>query len=509
MSETQGKYYPLYSDPGIKRDGTIFAGKVYTDGQWVRWVLVDKISYPRKMGGYKLIQGNLPNIPRGLFIYESTPDFDVYVGDQDSLKYFTMDQNGNVLTALNDVTPAGFVGDPNNIWGFDVMFSTISNQNTLIAHSPPNLFSITNNVDSPVYYGTMGSNVPLLPTGFSVSGGIVVLQPFLFMFGNSGEVLWTEANDPTTLLGSARIASQKIVTGLPARAGNSSPGGLLWSLDSLIRVTQVGTTSIEFAFDTVTSQSSILSSRCVVEDNGVYYWPGIDRFLGYNGTVVEILNDINLNFFYLNLDYGNRQKVWGTKIPQYGELVWFYPMKGGNGECQGALVFNKRINCWSNFILPRGCGYFENVFSDPVWADNVPDVNDAYSIWWHEKGVDKNVNGTLTSIPSFFTSGSIAWAAIDPTKSYQGLQRNVDLESFEPNFIQVGNMTMTVLGSDYASAPITASPSSPYTFTPLTQKIDTREQFREMYLRFDSNEVGGFYQLGQSIMLMRFGDVRP
>lgn len=504
MPANDGKYYPVYSQPGIKRDGTVFAGKNYIDGQWVRFYE----GLPRKMGGYKLIVPDLPNIPRGLFNFPQTPDFNIYIGDQSSLKRQLIDEQANRLGPLVDVTPVGFVNDPNNIWQFDVMFSTISNSNTLIAHAAPNLFSITNDVDTPVYYGTVGSSASLVPTGQFVSGGVCAFQPFLFMFGNAGEVLWSEANDPSTIMGDARIASQKIVAGLPTRGGNSAPAGLLWSLDSVIRVTQAGTNDIEFRFDTVTSQSSILSSRSVIEYDGLYMWAGIDRFLFYNGTVQEIPNDFCQNFFYLNLDESKRQKVWATKVPQYGEVWWFFPSKQSpNGECDMAVIYNKRLNVWYTAILQRGCGYFEQVFADPIWADNTPDINNMYSIWWHEKGVDKNVGGARTAIPSHFTTGSIAWNAIDPQKTFLGLERKVDLYSFEPDLIQVGDMTLTVSGQDYARSPLVDS--DPYPFSPTTTKIDMREQRREMYLRFDSNVVGGFYQMGQSLVLMRYGDVRP
>lgn len=504
MAENDGQYYPLFSEPGIQKDSTIFAGKNYIDGQWVRFYE----GYPRKIGGYKLLIGNLPNIPRGIFTFPQTPDFNIYIGDQATLKRQLIDQDGNLLGGLVDVTPLGFVSDPNNIWQFDVMFSTISNSNTLISHAAPNLFSITNDVNTPVYYGTVGDSSPLQPTGINVSGGICVFQPFLFMFGNAGEVIWSEANDPIAILGEARIASQKIVAGLPTRGGNSSPAGLLWSLDSVIRVTQVGTNDIEFRFDTISSQSSILSSRSVIEYDGLYFWAGIDRFLVYNGIVQEVPNNMNLNFFYLNLDYSQRQKVWATKVPQYGEIWWWYVSKGNTtGECDAAVVYNKRANVWYNVVQNRGAGYFEQVFADPIWSDNVPDVNGAYSVWWHEKGIDKNVNNLKTAIPSYFTTGAISWNAVDPQKRFRGQQSQIDLYSVEPDFVQVGNMTMTVIGQEYANAPFVFS--NPYPFTPDTFKIDTREQRREMYLRFDSNEVGGFYMLGQTLMLMRLGDVRP
>lgn len=326
------------------------------------------------------------------------------------------------------------------------------------------------------------------------------------MFGNDGDVKWTLANDPTTIMGEARVTSQKIVAGLPTRGGNSSPAGLLWSLDSLIRVTQVGTTDIEFSFDTIASQSSILSSRSVIEYDGLYFWAGIDRFLVYNGIVQEVPNDLNLNFFYLNLNYDQRQKVWATKVPQFGEIWWFYPTKGNN-ECNAALIYNKRENTWYNTLLNRGAGYFEQVFADPIWADNVQDVNGAYSVWWQEKSVDKNVNGNLSAIDSYFQTGSIAWVAIDPAKSWKGIPRQIDLYSFEPDFILNGSMALTVIGNEYANSPQVTT--GPYNFDSTTLKIDLREQRREMYLKFESNEVGGFYQLGQSLAFMRLGDVKP
>lgn len=151
-------YYPLLSSPGIKKDGTSFEGKNYIDGQHCRFYR----GFPRKMGGYKLLVGNLPNIPRGLFTFPQTPDFDIYIGDESTLKFQTIDQDGNQIGNLKDITPGGFVADPNNVWTFDAMYSTIDNTNNLIAHAAPNLFSITNDVETPIYYGPIGSTSPSL-----------------------------------------------------------------------------------------------------------------------------------------------------------------------------------------------------------------------------------------------------------------------------------------------------------------------------------------------------------
>jgi hypothetical protein len=58
-------------------------------------------------------------------------------------------------------------------------------------------------------------------------------------------------------------------------------------------------------------------------------------------------------------------------------------------------------------------------------------------------------------------------------------------ERIEPDFVQNGNMEVVVLGKGYAED--TTQESSPYTFAPDTLKVDMREQYREMRMRFRSN----------------------
>ena len=152
----------------------------------------------------------------------------------------------------------------------------------------------------------------------------------------------------------------KIVQGLPVRGGSNAPSGLFWSLDSLIRVSynpttiNVGTTSVTqfWRYDIISSQSSILSSQCVIEYDGIYYWVGVDRFLLYNGVVKEIPNDMNQNYFFDNLNYAQRQKVWATKVPRYGEIWWFYP-RGDATECTDAIIYNVREQCWYDAEIGR------------------------------------------------------------------------------------------------------------------------------------------------------------
>ena len=377
---------------------------------------------------------------------------------------------------------------------------------------------------TPLTTVTISNSVSGSPTSFTfdnniaVSGGCVMLYPYLFVYGNNGLLKNNSAGDLQNWVGSDanenNVASTKIVKGLPVRGGTTAPAGLFWSLDSLIRVvynpTTVGTSTIYWTYDIVTSQSSILSSQCVIEYDGIYFWCGVDRFLAYNGVVQEVPNDMNMNYFFDNLNYVQRQKVWATKIPRWGEIWWFYP-KGDSVECNDAIIFNFRDKKWYDagqaLGAQRSAGVFSEVFRFPVWAGNQPNVLGEYTVWQHEIGVDQVYLSNVNAIESSFETNSLGWVSGGPgTKQIKGLNRWIRVERVEPDFVQSGEMSIIVTGKSYADDENQVS--EPYVFDSTTLKIDMREQRREMRLKFVSNTVNGNYQMGNVLVSADIGDER-
>ena len=80
------------------------------------------------------------------------------------------------------------------------------------------------------------------------------------------------------------------------------------------------------------------------------------------------------------------------------------------------------------------------------------------------------------------------------------------LERIEPDLMQSGSMSVTVIGKSYADDVDISS--VPYPFTASTLKIDMKEQRREMRLQFISNTQNGDYFLGKTILDIDTGDVR-
>lgn len=289
---------------------------------------------------------------------------------------------------------AAFTQSDLNLWQFDSMFDSQGSGNQLLlAHAGQNLSKIDATTDTPVFAGNIaGTNLSPLqdtagasPTGdvISVSGGVVVLHPYIFVYGDNGLIKNCVAGNPADWNGAdsneTNVASTKIVKGLPVRGGSNAPSGLFWALDSLIRVSYTPTTvtvatvaqTLYWRYDIISSQTSIMSSQSVIEYDGIYYWIGVDRFLLYNGVVKEVKNTFNQNYFFDNLNYSQRQKVYANKVPRFGEIWWFYP-SGTSEECNNCIIYNVREDIWYDaggaLGAYRTAGFFSQVFRYPINA---------------------------------------------------------------------------------------------------------------------------------------------
>ncbi len=451
--------------------------------------------------------------------------------------------------------------------------------------------------------GTTASNTITFDNNIDVSGGVVVLHPYTFVYGNNGLIKNSGAGNPNDWASpdanETNVASTKIVKGLPVRGGSNAPSGLFWALDSLIRVSYNPTTvtiggtnsTIYWRYDVISSQSSILSSQCVIEYDGIYYWIGVDRFLMYNGVVKEVPNAMNQNYFFDNLNYQAREKIYATKVPRFGEIWWFYP-RGDSEECNDAIIYNVRENCWYDageaLGSRRSAGYFSQVFhypinagyeindtgavgivaianggtlytdgtytyvdlvggtgsgaqaeivvasgvvtsvtitnkglgyteSDQLTAPSLPagsnfvltveTVQNYVSLFQHEIGTNAVYKSNQVAIESYFETNNLGWVNGGPAQqSLMGDNYWIRCERLEPDFVQSGDMQLYITGRPYAQSQDEVS--APYTFSPNTNKIDMREQRREMRLRFVSNTLGGDYQVGYLILTVDVGDVR-
>lgn len=569
---------------GVKRDGTRFEGDFYIDARWMRF----QRGLPRKMAGYRQITNGVSGLNRGMFTSSEDNFLYTQIGSASYLEQVAIDQNGNP-SPVYDRTPAGFATDPNNMWQMDIFYDPITANSAIVAHAAPNLNDISSTTNRPIYIGATTSTTQFTALGGTspnVSGGIVILHPYVVAFGNDGYVAWSAPGDPTdwtTLAGGndAYVTGQKIVHAQSSRGGaENSPSAIMWSLDSVIRMSYIGSNTTVFSFDTISDESSILSSQSVVEYDGIFFWCGVDRFLMYNGVVKEVPNPLNQNWFFDNLNFSQRQKVFGFKVPRWGEIWWCFPF-GDATECTHAVIFNIREQTWYDTVLPnagRCNGQYAKVYRYPIMSGNesiqaVRDIGSltggssysngtyynvsvtntttpeamgatvnvivanstvsnvtvvnggmgynvgdnltvtntliggtgsglsfqvtaltGYTLWRHEDGVDEIAGQNINPIQSYFETSDISLAAADDSQN-----KSLRVVMIEPDFVQTGDMTVQVTGRANSRAPEVVS--EPQTFvaqpqTPQEQVVYLKTIRRQMRFRFESNTLGGNYQMG-------------
>lgn len=499
----------ILSDPGIKRDGTQLEGGGYSDALWCRF----QRGLPRKIGGYQAVNKYLNSIPRAL--HDFTQDLTTYIhaGSDTAVSRFFIDSSGSASVITNR-TPGALTINEDNLWQFDALFQA-GGATRLIAQVAPNLSDIANSLGGELYIGDVLGTAALtsvtIPVGGSATGGICVLHPYLFYFGNDGYTGWSVAGNPSDLAsagsGSANPATQKVVRGLPLRGGpGSSPSGIFWSLDAVFRASFVGGSAI-FAFDTLATGTSIMSPNSVIEYNGVFYWLGVDSILSFNGVVREVPNLMNSNWFFDNINTDCLQKVFAFKVPRFGEIWWCAPLFGAT-EPSHALIYNVRENTWYDTELPNGgrsAGIFPSVYRRPLVSGVELGSGTGYKLWVHEIGTDEVDGVTSQPIQSYFETGEIALPVL------QGKDAALRVVCVEPDFVQTGEMTMQILGRRNARAP--ENDGDIYIFNDVSTEKDalilhTKEQRRLLRFKFGSNAPGGHYEMGHILAHLGEGDGR-
>src|ERR1017187_3961115 len=502
----------LVSQPGIQRDGTLFAAQAHTDGQWCRF----QRGLPRKIRGYTAVVITQPEKIYGMNGFASAGQDYLHSGSQTYLKQYVLNANKQLLQAY-DRTPSTLGVSPNNDWQFDILFDQVAGLNRIVAHGGQNLADITSQVSTSVFYGTVDGTTALTDTTSpQVSGGCVALMPFLFTYGNAGVVNWCVPGNPTqwaptyvtTGAGTAYVTGSKIIKGLPLRGSGTGPAGLFWSLDSLLRATYVAASSGpgSFAFDTLSATSSVLSSRGIVEYDGTYFWAGVDRFFVFNGSLTELPNTYNKNWFFDNLNYTYRNKCFAFVDTRWGEIWWCYP-RGTATECSHAVIYNVNEQYWYDTALPnsgRTSGEFIKVFANPTMSGCDADANHDYKIWKHDVGTDE-VNGqSVLPIDSWFTTAEMSLLRSQSS-------RCLSTVLIEPDFVQTGDMSVQMISRANARGNLLTGPLHTFPDTPssgIQEDVPMQEQGRMTRFKFESNTPGGDYQMGSCYVHVEPSDGR-
>lgn len=529
---------PLLYKPGILRDGTNFQDEYCIDGQWIRFVAT-KI---KKMKGQQEVNilNLLPNIIHMTVAYYNNYIL-YYVAANGQIKQCVLNQDLTAMVGERTIGQAGnngpeknwqsvkFIRNSRECIGF---LQTSSGVNILDSNAGQFFWKEISNINGNLTHG----DVDLGP--FGISGGVIFSSPCLYFYGNGGNLRRSRTADPLNLVnvmgadgievGDAetyKIATDKILFGTTTRGGSNSPSFLFWTYNSVMYSTNVAdptnaNSPVDLNTEIIISDISVLSSRSIVQYDGVFYWLGIKKIYVYTGLVTDIPNTINLEYFLHNIDMAKRQKVYGYKVERYNEIRWAYPEKVNANDptigCTRELVYNVKENSWYDTAIRRDCvTVYEgtgDTFSYGEACSNYPfNIANTYKrIWKQEIGVDEVRVGGRVNIPSFFTTPFYGLVAFNPAKTGTSIDKYIVLEHIEPDFptstargVDVVNITVNY--KKYANENLVSSVPITFRLNNLNNngKIDTSFSARFMNITFSCEFP---YDVGNVLLSFKDGD---
>ncbi len=522
MPDNSGnRTYPLIMGSGIQKDGTEFSGRSWVNGNWCRFIR----KAPAKIGGYASILNTNEQV-RGMKIIPKGNLFHIFYGTVSGCFHLILNSNRNIISNYN-VTPVGFVGNNDIMWQFEVIFANNVESGSdgvpmVIAYAGNNFSNISNEINSPIYWILIENGAPnfqRFENDQQVSGGIAYIGSYLFAYGNYGvkfgTVKWNSNGTPDIfnredpLTNTVSLTGNKIVAVKRIKSTQYQTGEtvLLWTLDALIKGIWVSDER-GFVFSTIDDQCSILSSNSIQSYDGIYYWIGAKKFHVTNGSdVQEVKNTFNRMYFFDNLNYAQKQKVWACINPEFDEIWWHFPL-GNSDHCNHSVIYKVTEDSWYDTAITRVCGEYNPIFGNPLWCDS-EQFNGSYRFWEHEVGLDIQLVRGEPAFPihSFCKTGNISWCAIGPDGDWKGVDNLLRLKRIEPDIKQSGQMTITINGRSTARSQEDQNPEEKI-LLPSTEYITYVFQRREITITFTSNVIGGYYEMGNTLLSFDVGDTR-
>jgi len=251
-----------------------------------------------------------------------------------------------------------------------------------------------------------------------------------------------------------------------------------------------------FGIQPLATNITIMGPNAPVAVNDAIFWMGRQNFYIYEGQTKQLPCTVKERVFF-DFDYDQADKVYGSAISEFGEIIWFYTSNtnslanGGTGENDRYVIYNYQEGVWYYGDLGRSAFLDRGIRTFPIGAaDNY--------LFNHETGytddgavmtsrlesspIDMGDGDHFTSIsrviPYFTFNGS---TTPDPTV-------NLTLQS---NNFPGGNYLQTELSKVDRTATTTTVP-----FEQFTNKADVRLRGRAFTLKVDCATAGVRWRLG-------------
>jgi hypothetical protein len=287
---------------------------------------------------------------------------------------------------------------------------------------------------------------------------------------------------------------QRLTDGNEILSALRSRGQILIWTDTSIHGQQFLGPPYTFGFQQLGANCGIIAPHASADVNGVAYWMSKDAFFVFDGTVKKIPCTVQ-DYVFEDLNIAQATAVNVGINTQFNEVTWFYPSLSSD-YVNRFVTYNYMENVWSVGTMSRTAWTDIGTFEKPLATEYDPLDNEATlttiygltagrsHLYNQEDGVDANG----VAIEAYIYSGYFDIGDGD---------QMLLMQKFIPDFKrQVGELIVRLLLRPYPQASATPSSLDPYPITPTTQFVSTRARGRQIQLRIESDELGGWWRYG-------------
>jgi hypothetical protein len=258
--------------------------------------------------------------------------------------------------------------------------------------------------------------------------------------------------------------------------------GLIWTDLGLWAMQYAGPPYV-YQFNELGNGCGLIGRRAAGSVNGVVYWMGPSQFYRLAGNGVEPIACPVWDVAFQDLDTTQLDKIRVAPNSRFGEISWYYPTSGNNGEVSHYVKYNFVLNQWDYGTLGRTAWINESVLGPPIGADP-----SSTFIYQHETSPDADGQ----PMDSYFQTGYFVITEANEKMFVD--QVWPDMKWGYYGGAQSANVLLTFYVTDYpGQTPITYGP---FTLTQATTYITPRFRGRLVAIKIQSNDIGSWWRLG-------------
>jgi hypothetical protein len=384
----------------------------------------------------------------------------------------------------------------------DAVDWTLDNFGELLIACPDRAAPANGTPFQPIYAWLPGSaQATILTNAPPVNDGIFVAMPErqIVAWGSTETgiqdpllISWCDVNNPdqwiplvTNQAGQFRIPTGSRIVG----AVQGPQQCIVWTDVDVYAMQYIGPPNV-WGFTQIGKGCGLIARKAAAFVNGIGYWMGPSQFFTLSAYGVQILPCTVWDVVYQNLHQGNDSnnipyvnRIRVSVNSRFGEIQWFYPSMGGNGEVDSYVKYNVLLNLWDYGTLGRSAWVDQSVLGPPVGADPV-----SLMLYQHETSND----AAGTPMDSFFQTGYFALNE-GSDKTFMDWVWP-DMKWGQLDQAQAATVQITFYVMDYPNS--TSTVFGPYSVTQATTFFYTRLRGRLISIKISSSDLGTFWRIG-------------